>query len=1155
MARQSSSQWTSSTSNASSISSSHSYSRGSAPSPSRGARSPSRGAPSPSRGAPSPSKGAPSPSRGSCSPARSGSSPTPRSPAPMKTLNRSTTIVNRVSTRSSPPILQRMNTSPNIRTSSTERNIPHSKGRNSVSSKLWEWRDPELGFSDEPPPNLRTSLSDRPLSNLRNGRSVNQRAQETRYHQEARHSYSESMIDVRQSHWQRSSSSASRLSSSTTSQDRWSSRGSIISSSDDGTEVIDSSFVDFSTATSPSSTSGTSRDVTGMLNSEAKNRYSPVISRHKKLTTSAETGRYSASARKSLESSMLRVDQHRASQNMFRPLLSSAPVTSFCNTGRMFPKPCPPNPYVEPSNTASSNASSEKGMRIFPSNESSDEEGDLESKSDRSLSAVCATGSFVLDGKAPIDEDYEEICDNACQYEHESLPDSASFMMDECAADGANYVIDTLNWEKSQPRCAVGSGEETGHSIKGTAHALVDEDIICSEIQRTENENYYEFRKENLQHVSTCLYPDSPQISCYGQNHPAEGFHECLECGELGHVKGKNFEAVTEICNIKQIAPSAGRLAVHNCYKNDQEQCLRIKQRALEDVNGACKSPITQNEDYDSMHFRAPEDVTLMGEEVRRNPDLQDDHIMDGSANPVINVLSLEESCISGNVSVSFNTTAEISVPGYAQRPQHSSYAIESTPSSVASTVASNPLPQNPENEQSIPLEGTITRCQHSTHEQELLGDLSNLSSTTKPQMPWNLHQLVVGENFCETEIVAENEKLTEPQGYCLNDIGKPDMETVKEPITSQHHGFQDPMLPENYLEMVNTFSEKCRAINTIDNSEAGSECQSIVYENKEKELHETLTHQMCTHYLVLDEKERTSDESRHANVPPSSLSQEEISDKQLQIDINSMIDSESCMSQSGENSSDCTLSTGVYEEKELQKSADNAISSCYQEIPQFQNELQSCSSPELSPKQTDLVEPAAVSEELPKEEIKVNPSSTTECQNPPQRGSPEKNPCQGRRASTHSFSLEEATNTILFCSSIVHDIAYKAASIAAAKEAEAIKAREAREAAETMKAMPPLLPASRGQNTNGDFINSLRGKVSRSATWKVRQKEVNTLPPKNLHDGVVEAPYMTTYPDPICGMDRDPTKFDSDKALPDNSKEKSFMGMSVSPNCQCTIM
>lgn len=33
------------------------------------------------------------------------------------------------------------------------------------------------------------------------------------------------------------------------------------------------------------------------------------------------------------------------------------------------------------------------------------------------------------------------------------------------------------------------------------------------------------------------------------------------------------------------------------------------------------------------------------------------------------------------------------------------------------------------------------------------------------------------------------------------------------------------------------------------------------------------------------------------------------------------------------------------------------------------------------------------------------------------------------------SFTLEEATDTILFCSSIVHDVAYKAASIAIEKE------------------------------------------------------------------------------------------------------------------------
>ena len=40
-----------------------------------------------------------------------------------------------------------------------------------------------------------------------------------------------------------------------------------------------------------------------------------------------------------------------------------------------------------------------------------------------------------------------------------------------------------------------------------------------------------------------------------------------------------------------------------------------------------------------------------------------------------------------------------------------------------------------------------------------------------------------------------------------------------------------------------------------------------------------------------------------------------------------------------------------------------------------------------------------------------------------------------GRR--TRSLTLEEATDTILFCSSIIHDLAYKAASIAIEKEKE----------------------------------------------------------------------------------------------------------------------
>lgn len=41
---------------------------------------------------------------------------------------------------------------------------------------------------------------------------------------------------------------------------------------------------------------------------------------------------------------------------------------------------------------------------------------------------------------------------------------------------------------------------------------------------------------------------------------------------------------------------------------------------------------------------------------------------------------------------------------------------------------------------------------------------------------------------------------------------------------------------------------------------------------------------------------------------------------------------------------------------------------------------------------------------------------------------------CEGA-GNTRSLTLEEATDTILFCSSIIHDLAYKAATIAMEKE------------------------------------------------------------------------------------------------------------------------
>ncbi|MCO5554146.1 hypothetical protein L7F22_007672 [Adiantum nelumboides] len=1044
------------------------------------------------------------------SPSRGGSSPTSRPSTPVKTLGRSSTIMNRASTRSSPPVLRRTNTSPSIRSPSTERNAPPPEARTSISPKLQAWQAPELGFSAEPPPNLRTSLSDRPASSTRNGTARPRiGVQEVRHRQEARHSYSDS-LESRPSLWRNSSSSASKFSSSTTSQDRWSSRGSVVSSSDDGMETIEHTFLDFS-ATSPSSTSGASKSFSGRFDNEASSRCSPTLSRQKKSSSSfAETtGVSSASAKKSLEPSMQRVDHHRLSQKMFRPLMSNAPITSYCNVGPTVIRQRPANSLVEPSMTASSNASSERGVRIFPGNESSDEE--VQSEWNKSIPKLVLIESEVTD------EDYNRMHEHVDQHERESVAENAFSTIDGFETDTA-IDVNTLKWARIQTCSELDSLKENQNNrpmsllkkiVLGSIDHSINEDEFCSNTQQSNANQTFTDGKEDVQKSSAWLHPDSItlHVSHHGQKE-TEGCDQPFAFNKPYEVDDENCNNAHTKLRIEQAVCSPERARhTKDCYKVEKSHQLRVNPLVIESITSGCihesipcyENPVT------GLNCQEVGELSLQVTYLEKDADfaerehetlivVQDDTIWDTKESPATPA-SFDSDPI--ELPMSWHIGSDDSQPRSPMAvAQESSLCQKSTQAEISS------FPSSPRSEmQSSPV------CQPEVARSQAIGiDELEIKEDEGP----DCYSVMTPEH----QFLAENEKTFVSDKFSGEDITE----------------------------------KKVSILDHMEDCQFGNVCGLVDSDGAEIKQIDNIN--LPNNFVLASLTDDEVKISHFHAVIDRVLSSLEVADLQLQDQEYCPIDLVTSMISCKGNLPEGCLAAEACKEGNLPISHDDVISADLQNIYQPPDVSQPDSSYEPILNETG-VQDGAVNvtgfkvDDLQGTTTEVNLLNTTEGQQQPQRGSPlETYTNSGQTSATPGFSLEEATNTILFCSSIVHDLLYKAASIATEKEVEA------------MKQAASLVSQSRGQSANAAFISSLREKVSKSATWKVRHKETKAFTTKLLKEEVSEVtPTVMKCPTPVNRMEREATRVEAGRALPHISKEKSFMGLSVNSNCQCTVM
>ena len=141
------------------------------------------------------------------------------------------------------------------------------------------------------------------------------------------------------------------------------------------------------------------------------------------------------------------------------------------------------------------------------------------------------------------------------------------------------------------------------------------------------------------------------------------------------------------------------------------------------------------------------------------------------------------------------------------------------------------------------------------------------------------------------------------------------------------------------------------------------------------------------------------------------------------------------------------------------------------------------------------------------------------------------------------NICFDETTNRILFCSSIVHEIVYKAANIGAEKEAA------------NLAMVAPKSHEERRQFLNSEYIRSLRGTISRTVKLKGRQKETKSASlASDKEETLCVAEPITQHPVPMDGMMKDGDEAiveDKEKTTEVNSQIK----LGANSNCNCIVM
>ncbi|KAF8725449.1 hypothetical protein HU200_019971 [Digitaria exilis] len=357
--------------------------------------------------------------------------------------------------RSPSPASRRMSTSSIDPISSGRRGGSPVKGSHGSSSpKVQGWQASHPDFSFDAPPNLRTSLSDRPLSRSRGG--------------------SPSSFSGLDMNWrgrrQSMSPTPSRRASSSISNDRDHfssySKASATLSAEDDLESMQSIPISYS-------------------RSPAVKKNLPVMKSRTIASPKKPSKSFSPSSapKRSFDSAVWLMDHRKAPQDKFRPLLSSVPSTTFGAVKGDDVQSSMLSHHSNSSLRSSSNLSSEHGATFGPCMGNNHEQSDVVGECEATPSSIICEDISTLDTLDGLSQG--PSCHHCSLSTTQSDPESPSSV--QCAESTSD-----LNMERSriaQTSCNVASSSKDGHTKMATCtrcgkpfNAIEDEEVnFCEE--------------------------------------------------------------------------------------------------------------------------------------------------------------------------------------------------------------------------------------------------------------------------------------------------------------------------------------------------------------------------------------------------------------------------------------------------------------------------------------------------------------------------------------------------------------------------------------------------------------------------------------------------------------------------------------------------
>ncbi|KAL7587550.1 hypothetical protein Lser_V15G41005 [Lactuca serriola] len=341
---------------------------------------------------------------------------------------------------------------------------------NSASPKIRAWQANIPGFSTEAPPNLRTSLADRPASYVR-GSSPASRS--------SRQSMSPTPRSISSSH--------------SHDRDRFSprSKGSIASSADDDVEIesLPSVFV---------------VDVSQRLNSRKLGGFQNNSHNNNKASFSQKTNRTVSSIsapKRSFDMALRQMDNKRVPQNMFRPLLTSVPSSTFY-AGKSAP-------VWNSSVTTSSNASSDLPTTY------AHEIQETQLNDDEATSGSCvklqdSSSSSFVDDQVFISEKTDSLTEDMTNETHEISP---TLQLGDLK-DGVENLADC-----DTEMCVV-----LDDDFKETEVETLKDMLLCSRCGCRYSDDFIQSEKEiklceNCQNSYPSLKPQAEEVNISDEDH------------------------------------------------------------------------------------------------------------------------------------------------------------------------------------------------------------------------------------------------------------------------------------------------------------------------------------------------------------------------------------------------------------------------------------------------------------------------------------------------------------------------------------------------------------------------------------------------------------------------------------------------------------